>query len=82
MAETTIAGRQIRDASIVEDKLSLSDNTTGNVSTLAHGFVKKLPGDSSKFLDGTGNFTTPSGGGSSASLGVSQAFSQLMVTSF
>lgn len=50
---------------ITEDEISLSDVTTNNASTTKHGFLKKLPNDSSLFLDGTGAFSTPGGGGSS-----------------
>lgn len=33
------------------------DNTNLNVSTEHHGLVPKLPGDSNKFLNGTGNWS-------------------------
>lgn len=46
---------------ITEDELSLSDVTTANVSTLRHGLTPKLSGDSSQFLNGAGNFATPTG---------------------
>lgn len=46
---------------IVEADLSLSDNTTANVSTTKHGFTPKLPNDATKFLDGTGGYTVPTG---------------------
>lgn len=36
--------------------LSLSDVTTGDVSTSKHGFVPKAPNDTSKFLCGDGSF--------------------------
>jgi len=36
--------------------LVVSDVTTNNVSTSAHGFVPKAPNDETKFLDGTGAF--------------------------
>jgi len=49
---------------ITEGQLSLSDVTTDNVSTSKHGFVPKLPNDVTKFLDGTGAFSVPGGGGS------------------
>lgn len=41
-----------------ESTLSLSDVTTGNVSTTKHGFAPKAPDDATKFLDGTGNWDT------------------------
>ncbi len=48
-----------------EADLNLSDVETGNASTQRHGFCPKLPGDSSKFFDGSGNFSVPElhGGG-------------------
>lgn len=48
--------------SITEAKLLLANNTTGNVTTSAHGFVPILPNDNTKFLDGTGAFSVPAGG--------------------
>jgi hypothetical protein len=41
---------------IVEADLSLSDNTTANVSSTKHGFAPKAPADAAKFLNGD---TTP-----------------------
>ncbi len=49
--------------SVTESFLSFSDVTTGNASTSAHGLMKKLPNDATKFYDGTGNFSTPPGQG-------------------
>lgn len=46
---------------IVEADLSLSDNTTANVSTSKHGLTPKLPNNAAQYLDGTGAYTTPSG---------------------
>lgn len=43
--------------SIPESVLSISNNTTANVSTSAHGFAPILPNDSTKFLDGTGVYS-------------------------
>lgn len=45
---------------MAESNLSFTDITTNNVSTSKHGFVPKAPNDSSKFLDGTGAYSTPS----------------------
>jgi len=39
-----------------ESALSLSDVTTGNVSTSKHGFVPKAPDDTGKFLRGDGTW--------------------------
>lgn len=46
---------------VVEDDQSLSDVTTDNVSTSLHGYAPKLPGDPTKFLNGLGQYVTPSG---------------------
>jgi hypothetical protein len=51
---------------ITETGLSLSDVTTNNVTTGRHGFVPKLPGDATKYLDGTGAFSVPAGSGGSS----------------
>lgn len=50
-------------AHVKDSDLSLSDVTANNATTARHGFLPKLPGDSSVFLDGTGAFSTPAGGG-------------------
>lgn len=55
-----------------ETSLTLSDNTTNNVSTTKHGFIPKLPNDATKFFNGVGAWSTPSGsGGASAFTGLS-----------
>lgn len=59
MPATTIQTAQIRDASITEAKLSLSDNSTGNVSTSRHGFAPKAPNNPRQFLAGTGLYVDP-----------------------
>lgn len=50
-------------ADVTEDELTLSDVDTNDVSTLRHGFAPKLPNDATKYLDGTGQWSTPAGGG-------------------
>jgi len=42
------------DSSIV-----VTDNTSNNVSTSAHGFAPKLPNEATKYLDGTGVYSVP-----------------------
>lgn len=42
--------------SIPESKLTISDNTTGDATTSAHGFFPKLVNDATKFLNGLGNW--------------------------
>ena len=51
------------DASITEAKLSLSDVTTLDASISAHGLLRKLSGTATQYLDGSGAWTTPAGGG-------------------
>ena len=48
---------------LAEAALALTDITTNNVSTSKHGFAPKLPNDSTKYLDGTGAYSVPAGGG-------------------
>ena len=43
---------------------SPDDNTDLNASTSAHGLLKKLSNVSTEFMNGQGNWATPSGGGS------------------
>lgn len=43
---------------VTESHMNLSDVTTLDASTTKHGFLKKLPNDATKFLDGTGTFST------------------------
>ncbi len=43
--------------------LTFSDITTNNSSTGKHGFLPKLTGVSSMYLNGTGGWSTPAGGG-------------------
>lgn len=43
---------------VPEAGLTLSDNTTGDVSTARHGFAPKAPDNARKFLDGTGAWSS------------------------
>jgi hypothetical protein len=52
---------------VAESDLSLADVTTGDVSTTKHGFAPKLPNDATKYLDGTGAYSVPAGGGGGVS---------------
>lgn len=49
-------------ARVKDSDLSVSNTTSNNASTLAHGFAPILPNDATKFLNGTGVYSTPSGG--------------------
>lgn len=62
------------------DALGAANDTSDlNASTAAHGLLPKLPGSSTTFLDGNGNFSTPSSvpilPAVSASLGATPAYS-------
>ncbi len=48
-----------------EANLGVSDITTNNASTSAHGFVPKLPNDITQFYNGIGGFSAPAGGNAS-----------------
>ncbi len=48
---------------LAEAALVLTDITTNNVTTGAHGFAPKLPGNTTTFLRGDGTYAAPSGGG-------------------
>lgn len=45
-----------------EEKLTLADNTTNDVTTSKHGFVPKAPNDTTKFLRGDATWTVPASG--------------------
>lgn len=53
--------KAIISGGITEAMITLADNTTDNASTSAHGFLKKLDNNAAHFMDGTGNWSTPSG---------------------
>lgn len=57
------ASYQVGGAALAESHLSLTDITTNDVSTTKHGLAPKLPNDATKYLDGTGAYTVPAGGG-------------------
>jgi hypothetical protein len=50
-------------AGVLESMLSLSDNTTANVSTTAHGLSPKCPGGGTSYWRDDCTWGTPSGGG-------------------
>lgn len=45
----------------VDSTLPFTDITTGNSSTSKHGFLPKLNGSATSYMDGTGAFSTPAG---------------------
>lgn len=56
------------DAIPLDTLAAPTDVTTLNVSTSKHGLTPKLPNDATKYLDGTGLYSVPSGGGGSISI--------------
>lgn len=56
------------DSIKLDDLAAPDDNTDLNASTAKHGLCPKLPNDAAKYLDGTGNYTVPAGGGGGADL--------------
>lgn len=48
---------------------ALSDITTNNATISAHGFLPKLNNNASQYLNGTGAWSTPSGGGNVSTSG-------------
>jgi hypothetical protein len=56
-------------SAVVEGDLSTSDITTANATTSKHGFAPKYPNDATKYLDGTGAYTVPAGGGGGTTFG-------------
>lgn len=49
--------------------LAFTDVTINNVDITKHGFVPKAPNDATKFLNGTGAFSTPAGAGDVSTTG-------------
>lgn len=64
----SVTGANIK-ALVTDANMTTSDITTNNVSTSKHGFVPKAPNDNTKFLDGTGAWSTPAGGGGGITVG-------------
>lgn len=69
--KAVILGGTAAVPTVPEASLTLTDITTNNVSTSAHGLQKKLPNDAKLFMDGTGAYsalyTRRSASGSSTS---------------
>ena len=55
---TPSSGTLTNCTGLPESGLTLSDNTTNDVSTSKHGFAPKAPNDGTKFLDGLGAYDT------------------------
>lgn len=58
----------------LDDLAAPDDNTDLNVSTTKHGLAPKLPNDATKYLDGTGAYSVPAGGGGGTDLGYARSF--------
>lgn len=65
---TPTSGTLTNCTGYTDANLSTSDITTNNASTSKHGFAPKYPNDATKYLDGTGAYTVPSGGGGSGTV--------------
>ena len=50
-------------AKVTEAMQVLADNTTNDVSSAKHGYVPKVPNNTTTFLRGDATFATPTGGG-------------------
>jgi hypothetical protein len=55
----------LAEAVKLDDFATPDDNTDLDATTSRHGLLPKLSGTSTEFLNGAGNFATPSGGGAS-----------------
>lgn len=65
-AQDAAAFHQIADAvaaAAIDTIGAGTDITTNNVSTTKHGLAPKAPNDATKYLDGTGAYSVPAGGG-------------------
>lgn len=57
------AGGAFTVSQLAESELSFTDITTNDASTTKHGFLKKLSNVATQYMDGTGAWSTPAGGG-------------------
>jgi hypothetical protein len=57
------SGTNTGDQAISDATISTTDVTTNNASTSKHGFLKKLSNSATEYMNGTGNWSTPAGGG-------------------
>lgn len=60
---TPTSGTLTNATGLPEGGLNLTDVTTANASTSAHGFLPKLDNNVAHFLNGQGGYTTPSSSG-------------------
>lgn len=64
----SVTGANVK-ALVTDANLTTTDITTNDVSTSKHGFAPKAPNDATKYLDGTGAWSTPAGGGGGITVG-------------
>ena len=67
-------------SAVTEADISLSANATNDVTTARHGFCPVLPNNAAQFLNGQGNYTTPSGLTIAASYSLTSFSGQTSVT--
>lgn len=72
-AADTVVGAATSDTftnkAMSESQLTFTDITTGNATISLHGFLKKLPNDSTLFINGVGNWALPPGAGTTSANG-------------
>lgn len=73
LTNKTISGGSNTISGITESMLSFSDVTTLNSSASQHGFLRKLSNVATEYLDGSGNWSTPAGTGTSLPAADTQA---------
>lgn len=66
---TPASGTLTNTTGLSDGGLSLTDVTTNNVSTSKHGFAPKSDNNAAHYLDGTGAYSTPSGGSANSIIG-------------
>lgn len=59
----TLSGTNTGDQTISDATISITDITTNNATTSAHGFLPKLDGGTTEFLRADGTWVVPSGSG-------------------
>lgn len=67
----------INGYTILDSDISFSDITTNNASVTKHGFLPKLSGNVAQYLDGTGAWSTPAGGGITTLLWGSEVYARI-----
>lgn len=54
--------KKVKPGNFDVENFTFSDNTTNNSSTTKHGLLKKLSNTATEYMDGSGNWSTPTGG--------------------